>query len=479
MTPSPRSLQQLIEGCGVSLSADQYDQLWAYHRMLRAANADLNLTRIHNFENMVLKHYVDSLLVLKFEELPTPLMDMGTGPGLPGVPLKVARPGLSMVLAEPRGARVDFLNKVVARLGLNAVEVFGGKVTPRFDRKFAGVITRAVASIPETLDRVVNALDPGGRMYFMKGPECGDEVARAAETHAGLFRLAADHAYFIPGTPHARRLVVYERLEGGPPDGREAVSMSQHDGPVREVSSDTNPTFKLCRDLLTGRGIRKHGQAILAGARQVAEVLERFPDRVEGWLTVADGPAPPAPGVVWFRLADPLFKELDVSGTRSPLLLVRVPEMPAWDDAAPWPEGCTLFVPFQDPENVGAVLRSAAAFGVARAVLLREAAHPFHPKAARAAGPALFQIPLLVGPSVQDLASAHAPLVALATDGPDLDAEPFPERFGLVPGVEGPGLPPHLRGGTRRRIPIAPGVESLNAATATAVALYVWSRART
>ena len=69
----------------------------------------MNLTRIHHFENMVLKHYVDSLLVLKFGELPSPLLDMGSGPGLPGVPLKIARPGVSMILAEPRGARAEFL----------------------------------------------------------------------------------------------------------------------------------------------------------------------------------------------------------------------------------------------------------------------------------------------------------------------------------------------------------------------------------
>ena len=56
----------------------------AITRCLRTANVELNLTRIHNFENMVLKHYVDSLLVLKFVDLPTPLMDMGSGPGLPG-----------------------------------------------------------------------------------------------------------------------------------------------------------------------------------------------------------------------------------------------------------------------------------------------------------------------------------------------------------------------------------------------------------
>ncbi|GAC1465801.1 MAG: hypothetical protein NVSMB9_05740 [Isosphaeraceae bacterium] len=478
MSPNRRSLQSLIEARGVILSPAQYDQLWIYHGMLRAANADLNLTRIHNFENMVLKHYVDSLLVLRFEELPSPLLDMGTGPGLPGIPLKIARPELEMILAEPRGARTEFLAEVCARLGLTGVEVHAGKVNAKFTRKVAGVITRAVGAIPETLDRVSHCLEPGGRMFFMKGPECDPEIADAAMSHAGLFRLAADHAYTIPGTPHDRRLLVYERLERDAPSSRESIE-TVHPGPVREVVSETNATFQLCRDVLTGRGIRKHERALLAGPRQVAETIERAPERVEAWVTGPPGPPPPRPGLLWVRLADSLFQQIDVSGTHAPLLLARVPEMPRWSDEEPWPEGCTLFVPFQDPENVGAVLRSAAAFGVSRAVLLREAAHPFHPRSARAAGPALFLIPLLQGPSIQELSSRSVPLIALATDGPDVASAPFPERFGLVAGVEGPGLPAHLREGANRRcIPIAPGVESLNAATATAVALYVWSRRR-
>lgn len=444
--------------------------------MLRSANAELNLTRIHQFENMVLKHYVDSLLVLKFVDLPSPIMDMGSGPGLPGVPLKIARPELGMILAEPRGARVEFLNDVVARLGLEDIEVYGGKITPRFTRKVAAVITRAVSSVPETLGRVANCLEPGGRMIFMKGPECDAEMAEAAESEAKRFKCVADHAYHIPGTPHSRRVLVYERLEGEAGLEADTSAAVTYNGPIREVSSETNPVFRLCRDVLTGRGIRKHRQAILAGQRQVEEVIARFPERAEGWLTDGNGAAPPLAGMRWVRLAAGLFQELDVSGTRSPLLLVRVPEMPVWRDEEPWPEGCTLFVPFQDPENVGAVVRTAAAFGVARVVLLKESSHPFHPKSVRAAGPALFQVPLLQGPSIQELKTREVPLLALATDGPELGAEGFPPRFGLVPGVEGPGLPAHLREGTRRRIPIAEGVESLNAATATAIALYVWKQ---
>src|SRR4029077_13202142 len=134
----------------------------------------------------------------------------------------------------------------------------------------------------------------------------------------------------------------------------------------------------------------------------------------------------------WLRFSAPLFKQLDVVGTHSPLLLVRVPTNRSWSDDDPWPRGCTLFVPFQDPENVGAVIRSAAAFGAARVVLLREAAHPFHPRAARAAGTALFQVPLFKGPALAGLDPSVGPLIALSAEGSDLGASPFPDRFGLV-----------------------------------------------
>jgi 16S rRNA (guanine527-N7)-methyltransferase len=477
MTPSRTSLEAIIERCGLTLSPAQYDRLWAYHQLFRSANARLNLTRIHHFENMVLKHYVDSLLVLRWLELPSPLVDMGSGPGLPGIPLKIARPEVRMILAEPRGARAEFLREAVERLGLEGIEVFAGKVGPRFPHQAEGIITRAVAPIPETLDLVADVLAPGGRMIFMKGPGCDPEIVQARHTHTGPFRLVADHAYVIPGTPHERRLLVYERTDTPAPRQvvvPDAPGAHSHAGPLREVSSAANPAFQLCRDLLTGRGIRKQGRALLSGHRPVAEVLERSPELVEAWLTGPQGPPPPRGELAWYRLAGPLFHELDTAGTHAPLLLVRVPEIPEWSDEAPWPEGCTLFVPFQDPENVGAVIRSAAGFEVARIVLLRECAHPFHPKSLRAAGPTLFQVPLLWGPSIRDLIARHAPLIALATDGPEVGDEPFPQRFGLVPGIEGPGLPPHLRAGARRRIALAPGVESLNAATATAIALYAW-----
>jgi 16S rRNA (guanine(527)-N(7))-methyltransferase RsmG len=480
VSPRPTSLAAILTRCGISLDDAQLQQLWRYHQMLRKANAKLNLTRIHNFENMVLKHYVDSLLVLNLTNLPSPLIDMGSGAGLPGIPLKIARPELKLVLAEPRGARAAFLGEVCRELGLDGIEVYAHKLGPNYPERVRGVISRAVGSIPDTLDRVASCLEPGGRMLFMKGPECDLELALAKSSHSNRFRLIADHAYMIPGTSHARRLIDFERLTGEvpPAHARLARPAAQFDGVIREITSDANPTFQRCRDVLGGPGIRKHGEAILAGSRICAEVQARFPDYVLGWLTDTKGAAPPVASIPWYRFSEPLFKRLDVVGTHAPLLLVKVPEFEVWSDDAPWPEGCTIFVPFQDPENVGAVIRSAAAFGAARVVLLREAAHPFHPRASRAAGPAILQVPILTGPAVGALRVAAVPLIALDTTGPELSPAGWPDRFGLVVGVEGPGLPDALRQGERRRIAIEPGVESLNAATAAAVALYVWSRKR-
>src|SRR5262249_36122861 len=152
--PGLALLETILGRCGITLPGDAIEKLWRYHKMLRHANPELNLTRIHNFESMVLKHYADSLLVLNHIELPSPLVDMGSGLGLPGIPLKIARPGVDMVLAEPRGARAEFLRRVISALGLKGIEVYAHKLGPDYPGQAAGVISRAVGPIPETLDRV-------------------------------------------------------------------------------------------------------------------------------------------------------------------------------------------------------------------------------------------------------------------------------------------------------------------------------------
>lgn len=241
------------------------------------------------------------------------------------------------------------------------------------------------------------------------------------------------------------------------------------------ISSDQNETFRSLQKLLTTRGIQDQGLALMAGDKIIPEVTAHHRGRMTSWITTESGEPPPK-GVPWIILTKRLFDEINPFGTRPPLVTVSVPEFSRWQDTSPWPKGCSLFLALQNPENIGGVVRSAAAFGVSRVVLLKEAAHPFHPKAMRAAGTALLTTNFARGPSIQDLRISGVPLFALDAGGSELCSTVFPESFALLPGVEGPGIPDHVEGRVRISIPMEPGVESLNAATATAIALYEWRR---
>jgi tRNA G18 (ribose-2'-O)-methylase SpoU len=245
---------------------------------------------------------------------------------------------------------------------------------------------------------------------------------------------------------------------------------------VKEIISQRNPTFRRFLKVLKGQGIKKYGMAFLSGPKQVREVMKDFPGRCVGLVVsnkqdVLKENIPDQ--ITIYQLGMDLFREIDVDGTNQPILLVQVDPIPQWSDKD-WPSGCTLFVPFQDPTNVGAVIRSAAAFGVSRVVMLKEAAHPFHHKSVRAAGSAILRVSLLEGPSIKELVKTRVPLITLSPEGKDIARYKFPTTFGLLPGLEGPGLPESLQHGTPLAIPMEPGIESINAALAAGTALYMW-----
>ncbi|MFH1138454.1 MAG: 16S rRNA (guanine(527)-N(7))-methyltransferase RsmG [Pseudomonadota bacterium] len=468
--PSPAAMADIFRSCGLALSEGELAAFWAFHQLLRARNVECDLTRLHSFDGMTLRHYVDSGLVAQMLDLPSPLLDIGTGAGFPGVPLKILRPELTVIFAESRGKKLEFLEEANELLNFSDVEIYPHKVTDKFDIPVKGIITRDLEAMVKTLSRAVGFLPLGGRVIFMKGPAAGPEIEAALEEFGEVFELELDRSYSLGNTGHDRRLVVFRRIAGRP---AEPASFGRSG--YKEVASSKNPGFKLWQKVLEPKGIRKHNLALMSGLKQVAETVRDFPEACVALL--GRGPDDPEieTQVDRFRLKPELLRELDLFGAGPPLLVVRVPETPEWRDDD-WPEGCTLFVPFQDPNNVGAVIRSAAALGAARVVMLREAAHPFHPKSLRAAGPAVFRIPLFHGPSILELEARGAPLLTLGADGENLAGFAFPPTFGLAPGLEGPGLPRNLRDWKRLSIPMTAGVESLNAALATGLALWEWSR---
>ncbi len=251
---------------------------------------------------------------------------------------------------------------------------------------------------------------------------------------------------------------------------------------LRRIESLQNPQYKLWEATLESRGLKKHGRFILAGRKSVPEALARWPGRFEAVLThdgaLLDRWTLPD-NVPAYELSWKLFDFLDVSGTRAPLLVGIVPEMPMADLSLP-PRGLELIVPLGDPANLGALLRSAAAFGVARVILTEEAAHPFNPKCLRASANAPFSLDLYRGPALAGLAKAApmGPIVALEGKGEDLTRFDWPRDIRLVIGEEGQGVPATLDV-PRLAVPTSDAVESLNATVAASLALYGhWLRHR-
>ena len=245
--------------------------------------------------------------------------------------------------------------------------------------------------------------------------------------------------------------------------------------PPRLIESPQNPQFKLWESLLESRGLKKTGKFLLAGLKTVPEALAKHPQRfstvlvtdpaqVERWALPV--------GVEVVQLAPALFRTLDASGTGFPLLVGTVPDMPLLDLSQP-PQGLELVCALGDPNNLGALLRSAAAFGAKRVVLLEGAAHPFHPKCLRAASNAQFELTLLRGGRWADVREAAGPMVALDAGGEDLTAFNWPRDVRLVLGEEGQGVPDNLPV-RRLSIPTTGAVESLNATVAASVALFSW-----
>lgn len=251
---------------------------------------------------------------------------------------------------------------------------------------------------------------------------------------------------------------------------------------VTRIQSQHNETFRQLKSLLSGRGIKKAGKTLVFGEKILKDLTLNCPAIVEALIVppnFVDSTYDCDPSLRsvarCYVLSQPLFESLDIFNTRHPFALCAVPELHPWDPRDGLPGfGCSLLLPFQDPENIGSSIRSAVAFGVKQVVILKEGANPFHPKAIRASAGAVFSIRLFTGPSIKDI-PLSLPLVTLDSKGEDIDTFFFPESFGLLPGIEGPGLPYHLKN-QAVRIPATHAVESLNGSVAVAIALYVWSR---
>jgi len=241
---------------------------------------------------------------------------------------------------------------------------------------------------------------------------------------------------------------------------------------MTEITSPANELFKTWKNLESAKGIKKAGEFFLMGEKLLQEfaanksLREKFPVRAE--LVSEDlKPLGLAAPKSTFKLTKALFKELDVVGTHFNLLVLQLPVLETLNESG-GPEGLELITPLGDPGNLGAVIRSALAFGASKVVLTEEAAFPFTPKVIKASAGAVLQMPLYRGGALQSF--AHKEIYALDMVGSDLRDFKWPKNLRLLVGEEGGGLK-DLKGVMRLKINTG-SVESLNATVAASIALY-------
>lgn len=170
-------LSVLLKSAGISLSDQQKQQLVGYVEMLHKWNKAYNLTSVRDPEQMLVRHILDSLVVephLSGDRF----IDVGTGPGLPGIPLAIVRPQSHFTLLDSLGKRVRFLKQVQHELKLENISPVQSRVEdfpaePPFD----GVISRAFASLTDMVTWCHHLPGPQGRFYALKGVLPQDEIA--------------------------------------------------------------------------------------------------------------------------------------------------------------------------------------------------------------------------------------------------------------------------------------------------------------
>lgn len=192
----------------LALDADALaPSLLAYLALLARWNATYNLTAIRDPREMVTKHLLDSLAMAPYVA-DAPLADLGTGPGLPGIPLAIARPGCSVTLVESNGKKARFLREAVRTLKLPNARVAESRAEALAEPgAYAAITARALA----TLDRIIEVgghlLAPGGQLLAMKAGTVAEEAAALPAP----WRLAAVHELQVPGLAATRQLAVVER----------------------------------------------------------------------------------------------------------------------------------------------------------------------------------------------------------------------------------------------------------------------------
>ena len=220
MLPEYEFCRKAFEDNGLSLTAEVYEKLDIYADMLVETNKVMNLTAITEPEDVLVKHFIDSIAITRFAKFEDGMkvIDVGTGAGFPLLPVKIYMPGLKITLLDGLNKRIKFLTDVCEKIGVEAeciherAELLAKK--DEYREKYDIATARAVSAMPELSEYCLPFVKKGGIFCAMKGPS--EDISTAANALKLLGgKLEKDEHYEIIG--EQRRVVIVKKTAPCPP----------------------------------------------------------------------------------------------------------------------------------------------------------------------------------------------------------------------------------------------------------------------
>lgn len=209
---------------GVTLTPEQIGQFLKYFELLVEWNGFMNLTAITDYDEVMKKHFVDSLSLIKTFDVTAnvKLIDVGTGAGFPGLALKIAYPNLQVTLLDSLNKRIHFLDEVITQLGLTGVETVHGRAEDyakpdKLRSKFDLCVSRAVANMSTLSEYCLPFVKIGGEFISYKSEKINEELVAAKNAIAilgGKFDRSTE--FTLPDSDIYRNLVVIKKVKDTP-----------------------------------------------------------------------------------------------------------------------------------------------------------------------------------------------------------------------------------------------------------------------
>ena len=204
-----------------TITDEQILKFYRYMELLLEWNEKINLTAITNPEDIILKHFIDSLTIEEYINKGESLVDVGTGAGFPGIPIKIYRDDINVTLVDSLNKRINFLNDVIENTNLENIKTVHGRAedfgqNKEYRERYDIAVARAVANLSTLTELCLPFVKVGGSFIAMKGnsTEEFEEAKKAIEILGG--KIEKIDKFNLPGTDIERNIVVIKKIDKTP-----------------------------------------------------------------------------------------------------------------------------------------------------------------------------------------------------------------------------------------------------------------------